>query len=67
MREKILIVDDEKEIADLVECYLQNEDFIIYKYYDSREAWECIVKEPPDRRLTALLFAGRSGSGIIFR
>ena len=36
MREKILIVDDEKEIADLVECYLQNEDFIIYKYYDSR-------------------------------
>lgn len=48
MREKILIVDDEKEIADLVECYLQNEDFIIYKYYDSREAWECIVKEPPD-------------------
>ena len=44
MREKILIVDDEKEIADLVECYLQNEDFIIYKYYDSREAWECIVK-----------------------
>ena len=48
MREKILIVDDEKEIADLVECYLQNEDFIIYKYYDSREAWECIVKETPD-------------------
>lgn len=51
MREKILIVDDEKEIADLVECYLQNEDFTIYKYYDSREAWECIVREEPDLAL----------------
>ena len=29
MNEKILVVDDEKEIADLIEVYLQNED--VYK------------------------------------
>ena len=26
MNEKILVVDDEKEIADLIEVYLQNEN-----------------------------------------
>ena len=31
----ILIVDDEKEIADLVSIYLGNEDFNVYKYYSS--------------------------------
>ena len=29
----ILVLDDEKEIADLVEVYLQNENYHIYKFY----------------------------------
>lgn len=33
----ILIVDDEKEIADLVEIYLKNEDFTVLKYYKSKD------------------------------
>lgn len=31
----ILIVDDEKEIADLLEIYLKNDNFNVYKYYSS--------------------------------
>lgn len=31
----ILVVDDEQEIADLIEIYLKNENFKVYKYYDS--------------------------------
>ena len=31
MSKKILVVDDEKEIADLVEVYLKNENYNIYK------------------------------------
>ena len=31
MLEKILVVDDEKEIADLIEVYLQNENMDVYK------------------------------------
>lgn len=34
---KILVVDDEKEIADLVEIYLTNENFEVYKYYSSKD------------------------------
>lgn len=33
----ILIVDDEKEIADLLEIYLKNENYEVYKYYSSQE------------------------------
>ena len=32
----ILVVDDEKEIADLIEIYLRNENFNVYKYYSSK-------------------------------
>jgi len=32
----ILVVDDEKEIADLIEIYLRNESFNVYKYYSSK-------------------------------
>ena len=30
MNEKILIVDDEKEIADLIEVYLKNDGYTAY-------------------------------------
>ncbi len=33
----ILVVDDEKEIADLVEIYLKNENYIVDKYYSSQD------------------------------
>lgn len=42
MPEKILIVDDEHEIADLIEVYLQNEDYIIYKFYTAKAALACV-------------------------
>ena len=42
MKEKILVVDDEPEIADLVALYLENEDFQVFKFYSAREALNCI-------------------------
>lgn len=38
----ILIVDDEQEIADLVELYLKNEGYTIHKFYSAFEALRCI-------------------------
>lgn len=37
---KILVVDDEKEIADLVEVCLENEGYSAAKFYDSEKALE---------------------------
>lgn len=42
INESILIVDDEKEIADLVELYLKNEGYTTYKFYSGNDALECI-------------------------
>ena len=38
MADKVLVVDDEAEIADLIEVYLSSEDYTVYKFYNVREA-----------------------------
>ena len=40
MSDKILIVDDEKEIADLVAFYLESEAFETHVCYTSKDALE---------------------------
>ena len=44
MAESILVVDDEQEIADLVEVYLQNEGYTVHKFYNSKDALNCLYK-----------------------
>ena len=44
--ESILIVDDEQEIADLLEVYLKNENYVVRKFYNPLDALVCIEKEP---------------------
>ncbi|MDP4146697.1 MAG: VanR-ABDEGLN family response regulator transcription factor, partial [Bacillota bacterium] len=41
----ILIVDDEQSIADLIEVYLKNEGFTIYKFYNGEDALKCVESE----------------------
>ncbi len=45
MNEKILIVDDEREIADLVEVYLRNEGYEVRKFYNGLDALACVERE----------------------
>ena len=44
-KEKILIVDDETAIADLMEVYLKNEGYDVLKFYDGKSAIKCIDNE----------------------
>ena len=46
MAENILVVDDEREIADLVEVYLQNEGYTVYKFYNAGDALNCLETTP---------------------
>ncbi|MEG0772733.1 VanR-ABDEGLN family response regulator transcription factor [Clostridium sp.] len=41
----ILVVDDEQSIADLIEVYLKNEGFRIYKFYNGEDALRCVESE----------------------
>ena len=44
----VLIVDDEKEIADLIEVYLKNDDYTVHKFYNGLDALECIETQKMD-------------------
>ena len=64
MGEKILGVDDEREIADLVAVYLQNEDYTVYRYYTAEEALDCIRREELDLAVLDVMLPGVSGVEI---
>lgn len=38
MPDKILVVDDEVEIADLIEVYLNNENYSVFKFYSAKRS-----------------------------
>lgn len=48
MAEKILVVDDEKEIADLLEVYLKNDGYTVFKFYNGADALHCIEETELD-------------------
>ena len=48
MAERILIVDDEQEIADLVALYLESENFEVRTFYSAVPALKCVAEEPID-------------------
>lgn len=48
MSEQILIVDDEKEIADLIEVYLKNDGYTVHKFYNGTDALKCIESQNLD-------------------
>lgn len=60
----ILVVDDEKEIADLVEVYLRAENYEVYKCYTAEQALEIIDHYPLDLAVLDVMLPGVSGFEI---
>ena len=61
MQDKILIVDDEQEIADLVSLYLTNEGFQVFKFYNAADAWSCIQTENLDLAILDVMLPDMNG------
>ncbi|HAP21646.1 MAG TPA: VanR-ABDEGLN family DNA-binding response regulator [Lachnospiraceae bacterium] len=64
MSEKILIVDDEQEIADLVALYLENENFQVFKFYSAKDALRCIDNETLDMAILDVMLPDMNGFDI---
>ena len=64
MADKILVTDDEKEIADLMELYLRNEGYEVFKCYTGREALACIEREELDLAILDIMLPDASGFAI---
>ena len=61
MNDRILVVDDEHDIADLIEVYLKNENFTIFKYYSAREALACIESTELDLAILDIMMPEING------
>ena len=64
MNEVILVADDEKEIADLVALYLENEGYQVVKSYDGIQAMEIVESRQFDLALLDIMMPGASGLDI---
>ena len=62
MSNKILVVDDETEIADLIEVYLKNENYTVFKFYTAQEALNCIETTPIDLAILDIMLPDIDGS-----
>jgi two-component system response regulator VanR len=64
MQEKILVVDDEHEISDLIELYLQNENYSVFKFYTAKEALACIETTELDIAILDIMLPDMSGFAL---
>lgn len=64
MSDKILIVDDEVEIADLIETYLKNENYAVYKFYSAEDALACINETELDLAILDVMLPDIDGFTI---
>jgi DNA-binding response regulator len=64
MNESILIVDDEKEIADLIEVYLKNDGYTVHKFYNGLDALECIETQKMDLAILDVMLPDIDGFRI---
>ena len=61
MPERILVVDDETEVADLLELYLKHEGYEILKFYQGKEVLDCVAQEDVDLAILDLMLPDVDG------
>lgn len=64
MDKRILVVDDEKPIADILKFNLEKEGFEVFCAYDGNEAIEQVKKEEPDLILLDIMLPHKDGMEV---
>jgi phosphate regulon transcriptional regulator PhoB len=64
VRKKILIVDDEKDIVELIAYNLEQEGFAVSKAFDGRKAWELVNAGKPDLVILDLMMPAVPGMDV---
>jgi two-component system response regulator VanR len=61
----ILVVDDEREIADVVELYLKNDQYNVLKFYTGQDALNCINNTKIDLAILDIMIPDIDGFQIL--
>ena len=61
----ILVVDDEREIADVVELYLKNDQYNVLKFYTGQDALNCINSTKIDLAILDIMLPDIDGFQIL--
>ena len=61
MGDKVLIVEDEKSIAEILEIYLENENYEVHKCFSAEEALKCIESIKFDLAILDVMLPMRDG------
>ncbi|OAS83120.1 MULTISPECIES: response regulator YycF [Metabacillus] len=64
MEKKILVVDDEKPIADILQFNLKKEGYTVYCAYDGNQALEMVEEINPDLLLLDIMLPNRDGMEV---
>lgn len=64
---RILIVDDDKEIADLIEIYLRNEGYQLFKAHDGVEALSVLERDPVDLVILDIMMPKLDGMSVCLK
>ncbi len=67
MHNRVLVVDDEKAIADLIELYLRNENYCVFKFYNGQDALAFMDGESVDLAILDVMLPDVSGFTICQR
>lgn len=64
MADTIMVVDDEQEIADLIEVYLKNESYNVIKFYSPIDALAAIKDMQPDLAVLDVMMPEMNGFSL---
>ncbi|MCU0822821.1 MAG: response regulator [Spirochaetes bacterium] len=61
MKKKIFVIDDEKDILDIIKVNLQNEGYNVLAFTSAEEALKSLQKETPDLIVLDIMMEGMDG------
>ena len=64
MNKKVLVVDDEKPIADILQFNLKKEGYEVFCAYDGNEALKLVEELQPDLILLDIMLPQRDGMEV---
>lgn len=64
VEEAVLVVDDEREITDLLEVYLKNDGFRVRKAYCGADALKIVAEDPPALAILDVMLPDMDGYAV---